>query len=162
MTAAPFLESTAERPFLDKATPAMYKALLGLSKSLRDSAKEAGVSQDLVELVNLRSSQINGCPYCLSVHTPKAKAAGLTDLQIALLPAWRDASVYSEEQRAALAIAEAVTRVVPSSEMDDVVTGAVELLGAERYSVLSWAAITINSFNRLSIVSRHPVKEPVA
>ena len=155
----PFAESETHRPFLDKATPEMYKALLGSSRALREAATEAGVSMDLVELVNLRSSQINGCPFCLSVHTPKAQKAGLTDLQIALLPAWRDAGVYSEDQRAALAVAEAVTQVAPSEEMDAVVAAAAEQLGEARYSVLAWAAITINSFNRLSIISRHPVKE---
>ncbi len=159
---APFAESAVRRPFLDKAEPELYKALLGVSRALRDAAKAAGVSMDLLELVNLRASQLNGCPFCLSVHVPKARAAGITDLQIAVLPAWRDTAVFSPAQRAALAVAESVTAVAPADELDAVVQAAVAELGEERYAVLAWAAISINSFNRMSIVSRHPVAEPPA
>lgn len=158
----PFDGKAARRPFLDKVQPGVYKAMGGVHTALAQAAKDAGVGADLIELVNLRASQINGCAYCLSIHAPKALKAGVTQQQIDILPAWRDADLYSPEQRAALAVSEAVTRIVPDEEMEALVLDAVEFLGEEKYAVLAWAATVINAFNRISIVSRYPVRKEQA
>ena len=136
---SPFDGRAARRPFLDKVHPGVYKAMGGVHTALAQAAKDAGVGADLIELVNLRASQINACAYCLSTHAPKALKAGVT------------------QQRAALAVSEAVTRIVPDEEMEALVLDAVEFLGEEKHAVLAWAATVINAFNRMSIVSRYPV-----
>ena len=102
--------------YLDKAVPDAWKAVGGLAAAVRTAAEEAGLDRQLVELVNLRVSQINGCGFCLDLHAREGAKAGLSAQRMALLPAWREAeAVYSEQERAALELAEAVTELSRSS-----------------------------------------------
>ena len=82
-----------------QAAPAAFQAMLGLENYVRQS----GLEHSLLELVKTRVSQINGCAYCLDMHTKDARAAGETEQRLYLLPAWRETSFYSERERAALA-----------------------------------------------------------
>src|SRR5699024_11246088 len=86
--------SSAERPFLDKTHPETYKALAGVTRHVRRAERAAGLSRALTELVNVRVSQLNGCPACLRVHVPAARRAGSSELQLDLLPSWHDAELY--------------------------------------------------------------------
>ena len=94
-----------------KASPAAYRAMAGLQAHVEQS----GLERPLLELVKIRTSQINGCAYCLVMHTNDARKQGETDDRMHLLNAWREAPVFSERERAALAWAEAITLVAPKA-----------------------------------------------
>ena len=141
--------------YLDRQTPTVYKAMREWAGDIARIRSELGVDPKLVELVNIRVSQINGCHFCLDVHTRRARAAGETDRRLTVLPAWRETDVFTEQERAALDFAEAVTELPPYDERIAREHAAREVLGDDVYALVSWLAIAMSSFNRLSIVSRH-------
>ncbi|MBO1418147.1 carboxymuconolactone decarboxylase family protein [Streptomyces sp. FH025] len=146
------------RVFIDKQSPTAYRALLAAAEAARAVAAEAGLDRRLVELVNLRVSQINGCAYCLNVHTRAALREGETTQRLGVLPAWRDTEVFTARERAALALAEATTTPSDAAAQEAAYGAAREVLTEEEISAAVWVAITINSFNRVSIMSKHPVR----
>lgn len=146
------------RPYLDQLSPQVYKAQVQVAKAVRAASREAGLDRILVELINVRVSQINGCAYCLDTHVRDALLAGETSQRLAVLPGWRDTDLFSETERAALQVAEAVTSLGSAEDRDRAVAQARAQLSDEQFSVISWIAITMNAFNRLSIMSRHPVR----
>lgn len=143
--------------YLDKSVPEAYAALAASAKAVTEAARAAGLDKRLVELVNVRVSQINGCAFCLDLHHRRAVAAGEEPQRLAVLSAWRDTSLYDERERAALALAESVTTLPPHAERCKVEREARKVLGDEAYGVVAWVAVTINAFNRISITSHHPV-----
>ncbi|MDT9407727.1 carboxymuconolactone decarboxylase family protein [Corynebacterium rouxii] len=155
--------SSAHRPYLDKTHPAAYKALIGVAQEAKKACADAGVGRDLVELVNVRVSQLNGCPMCLSIHVPAARKEGVDEVKLDILPAWRDSKEFSPLERAALGLAEAltsrsaVTGVIDGSGCESAQDAAGEVFNTEQIAALEWAVIVMNSFNRLSIASGHPV-----
>ncbi|MFJ2577462.1 carboxymuconolactone decarboxylase family protein [Kitasatospora aureofaciens] len=146
------------RVFIDKQSPKAYRALLAAAEAAREAAADSGLDRGLVELVNLRVSQINGCAYCLNVHTRAALQAGETTQRLGVLPAWRDTELFTPRERAALALAEATTTPADATAQDGAYRAAREALTDEEISAVIWVAITINSFNRVSIMSKHPVR----
>ncbi len=115
-----------------------------------------GLEQSLLELVKTRASQINGCAYCLDMHTKDARAAGETEQRLYALAAWRETPFFNERERAALAWTEAVTRV---SEMhdDDALYAELRKRFSEKEIVdLTFAIVAINGWNRLAIPFRSP------
>jgi AhpD family alkylhydroperoxidase len=143
--------------YLDKSDPAPWKALNALSLKVGAALKAAGLSRRIAELVNLRISQINGCAYCLDIHTKMALEAGETIQRLGVLPAWRETELFSDEEMAALAIAEMVTVLPHEEERLAELAGVRNILTDAQYSALTWAAISINAFNRVSIISRHEI-----
>ena len=119
---------------------------------------EAGLDLKLIELLNVRISQINGCAYCLDMHVTDAIKGGESTQRLAVLPAWRDTAVFEDQERAALALAENITDLPAprTRELEDAY--AREHLTDEQYSAVSWLAIAMNAFNRVSITSQHPVR----
>ncbi|MFH9348037.1 carboxymuconolactone decarboxylase family protein [Kitasatospora sp. NPDC017646] len=146
------------RVFIDKQSPKAYKALLAAAEAARAVAAEAGLDRRLVELVNLRVSQINGCAYCLNVHTRAALREGESTQRLGVLPAWRDTELFTARERAALALAEATTDPADAAGQRAAYALAREALTEEEISAAIWVAIAINSFNRVSIMSKHPVR----
>ncbi|MET8586028.1 carboxymuconolactone decarboxylase family protein [Streptomyces collinus] len=146
------------RIFVDKQSPAAYQALVHTSEAVRAVTAEAGLDRVLVELVNLRVSQINGCAYCLDVHTRAARRAGETEQRLGVLAAWRDTEVFTPTERAALALAEATTLPADAAAQERAYGTAREVLTDDQVSAVIWVAITINAFNRVSIMSKHPVR----
>ncbi|MFD5370059.1 carboxymuconolactone decarboxylase family protein [Streptomyces sp. NPDC127103] len=146
------------RVYLDKQSPAAYRALVHTADAVRATAAEAGLDRILVELVNLRVSQINGCASCLDVHTRAALRAGETTRRLGVLPAWRDTELFTARERAALALAEATTDPADRLAQDRAYGAARAVLDDEEISAVIWVAIAINAFNRVSILSRHPVR----
>jgi AhpD family alkylhydroperoxidase len=132
------------------ATPKAVQALLGVEAFVRRS----GLDPALVELVKMRASQMNGCAFCLDMHTKDARAAGETEQRLYLLDAWREAPLYSERERAALAWTEAVTRLGPAGVPDDVYELAREHFGEEELVNLTVAIVAINGWNRLNVAFR--------
>lgn len=131
---------------------ALGRAMLGLSQA----AETSGLDRRLYELVKIRASQMNGCAYCLDMHTKDARAMGETEQRIYALSAWRETPFFSERERAALEWTEAVTRVGDTHVPDDIyarVRGHFE--EAELVS-LTMGVVVINSWNRLAIAFRAP------
>lgn len=148
----------SDRLSVDKLTPSAYRAQLQVAKVLREVAQEVGLDRIVVELVNLRVSQINGCAYCLDVHTRAALDNGEDPRRLACLDAWRDSGLFSDRERAALALAELVTTLPDGYTQDREYAEARRHLDEGEMSALIWVAIAMNAFNRVSVLSRHPVR----
>ena len=125
-----------------------------LLQDTQAAIEASGLEYSLLELVKMRASQINGCAYCLDMHSKDARAAGETEQRLYLLDAWRETSLYSERERAALAWTEAVTLVadghVPDEAYDEVSNNFTE----QELVALTLAIATVNSWNRLNIAFR--------
>ncbi|MGV0584482.1 carboxymuconolactone decarboxylase family protein [Mycobacteroides chelonae] len=148
---------TAKRVYIDKQTPSVYQGLTKAAAELRAQATEAGLSRTTLELVNIRVSQLNRCLFCLDLHTRVALEEGESAQRIAVLPVWQEAELFTDVECAALTIAEAVTEVTAGHLTDEQYAAAREHLSDDQVSVLVWSAIMINTFNRISILSRHPI-----
>lgn len=136
-----------------ESSPAAFDAMLALSKY----AKSTGLDSELLNLVYMRASQINGCAWCLDMHTKDAKAAGENDQRLNLLPVWREApAVYTARERAALGWTEAVTLVAETHVPDDVYEIARKQFGEKELVDLTLAIITINGWNRLNVAFKTP------
>ncbi len=140
----------------NQAAPEAYKALLGLENYVQKS----GIEPALLDLVKTRASQINGCSYCVHMHTAEARARGESEERLYLLSAWHESPLYSARERAALAWTESVTRVADTHVPDDVYEEARRQFSEAELVNLTLAIATINAWNRLAISFRipHPVK----
>ncbi|BCW68523.1 alkyl hydroperoxide reductase AhpD [Arthrobacter sp. NicSoilB4] len=145
--------------FLDKAHPAAWRALNGLGLKAKEAADDAGLDQTLIELLNVRISQINGCAYCLDLHVGDAVKNGETAQRLAVLPAWRDTDLFTEKERAALTLAEAITNISDARSREHEGAAARKHLTDAEFAAVSWLVIAMNAFNRVSIVSQHPVRK---
>ncbi|MGW6919186.1 carboxymuconolactone decarboxylase family protein [Kitasatospora sp. NPDC054939] len=139
-------------PRLDYArtAPKVFRAMIAL-----DAAAREGLDPALVELVQVRASQLNGCAYCLDMHVKDARKAGESDERIYLLPVWREApaGVYSEREQAALALAEEITRI-SEGVSDEVYARAAALFEEQELAQLISLCYTINAWNRINIATR--------
>lgn len=138
------------RPDFATASPAAFQAMLDLESRLY----ECGLDPELVEFVNLRVSQLNDCAYGVDVHSSCLRAAGEGEMRISRLDAWRDSPCYSERERAALAWAEAVTRVADGHVPDDVHAMARVQFDERELADLTLAIVAINGWNRLDVAFR--------
>lgn len=151
--------STRERlPYLDKAVPEAWKALNALALKVSAAAESAGLERETLELMNVRISQINGCSFCLDRHTRLATEAGTTLQRLAQLPAWRESALFDTVECAVLDVAEATTLLPDPEKRRAALTSARDTLGDEAFTAVEWAAVAMNAFNRVSILSEHPVK----
>ena len=130
--------------------PNVVKAMLGLHKPLFQS----GLEKRLLDLVYFRVSQINGCAFCLDMHSKDLRADGETEQRLYLLEAWRESPFYSDRERAALAWAEAVTTLSNKEVPDDVYEQARAQFSEAELANLTLAVVTINSWNRFNIAFR--------
>jgi len=133
----------------EKGQQAM-KAMYGLGMYLAKSP----IEQPLLNLIYFRVSQINGCAYCLDMHSKDLRAKGETEQRLYVLDAWRDAPFYTERERAALAWAETVTKITGGNVPDEVYATAREQFSEEELIDLTLAVTTINSYNRINIAFR--------
>src|SRR5690606_21517919 len=124
---------------------------------LESYVKRSGLEPALIELVKLRASQINGCGYCLDMHSKDARAAGESEQRLHVLPAWREAPFYSDRERAALEWAEVVTQVSTNDVSDELYARVREQFDEKELVDLTLAVIGINSWNRLAISFRTEV-----
>jgi AhpD family alkylhydroperoxidase len=143
-----------------RAAPAMMKGLSALDSVLQSD----GLEQSLIELVKIRASQINGCAYCLHLHTRDARAQGESEVRLYLLDAWRESSLYTDRERAALAWTEAVTLVAQTHVSDDVYEDVRTHFDDEELVKLTLLVAVINVWNRIAISFRsvHPVEAKAA
>jgi AhpD family alkylhydroperoxidase len=140
------------------AFPDGFKAMLGLEKAVRGS----GLEPELLELVKLRASQLNGCAYCLDMHSKDARAQGEDEQRLHVLAAWREAPFYSPRERAALAWCESLTLLPETGAPDDVFAEVDAEFSAEEISALTLQIVAINGWNRLAVGMRSPVGDYVS
>jgi len=145
------------RVHLAKQAKTVYRALQEFSKTVGALCREHGIDTRMMELVQLRCSQINGCAYCMRVHTDRAASAGITMDEIGQLSAWRDSGVFTDRERAALELAEAHTLIHQGGISDEVYNRVGSVLTEDEYIGVSWLAISINAFNRQAIAGRYEV-----
>ena len=132
------------------AAPEARQALLGVEAYIRGCGLEHG----LIALVKMRASQINGCAYCLDMHSREARQHGETEQRLYLLNAWRESSAYTPRERAALAWTEALTRIAETHAPDDVYAEACRYFNEKEVADLTVAIGMINLWNRVSIAFR--------
>lgn len=154
----PTTGSAPRRIFIDKQSPQAFHALLQTSQAVRATAAEAGLDRTTVELINLRVSQLNGCAFCLDLHTRKALRAGESPQRLGVLAAWRGADVFTPTERAALELAEATNDPTDADVGATAHETARQTLTEDQISAAIWVAITIGAFNRVSVMSKHPVQ----
>ena len=137
-------------PRLDYHQGGAYQAMAGLEKYVRN----CGLEHSLLELVKTRASQINGCAYCIDMHTKDARAGGETEQRLYALSAWRETPFYTERERAALEWAEALTLISENDIPDDLYDSVRQHFSESELVNLTMAIITINGWNRLAIPFR--------
>ena len=130
-------------------SPGIMHAMLGLERQVR----RAGLDGKLLDLVRMRASQINGCAYCLDMHSKDARAAGETEQRLYGLSAWRETPYYSERERAALEWTEALTLVTQSHVTDEVFERVRAQFSEDELAHLSLAIVSINGWNRLNVAA---------
>lgn len=141
------------------ASPDAFKAMLHVEQQVHKS----GIEESLLELVKTRASQINGCAWCLDMHTKDARARGETEQRLYLLTAWREAPCYTARERAALAWTEAVTEIACSHDVPDAVYDEARRHFDEKALVdLTLAIIAINGWNRMNVAFRTKVGDYVS
>ena len=140
------------------AAPELMNAMIALEKAIAAS----GLEPSLIDLVKTRASQINGCAYCLHMHTEQARKLGESEARLYLLDAWHESALYSDRERAALAWAEALTNIRESRAPDDVYERAHAAFSEKELADLSITIAMINAWNRLAIGARaaHPSDRP--
>jgi AhpD family alkylhydroperoxidase len=134
---------------IDQAEPAGYKAILGLEKFI-ESTPLSKIHKDLIKI---RASQINGCAFCIDMHTKEARKAGETEQRIYALNAWRDTEFFSVEEKAILALTEEVT-LISNHVKDETYQEALKALGETYLAQVILAIITINAWNRIGITTK--------
>ncbi len=148
----------SKRIQISAGKPELYRQLLELHGMVEKAAADTGLDQRLIELVKIRASMLNGCAFCLDMHTRDARKLGESERRIYLVGAWWETDLYSEQERAALALTDAMTRLSQTQDVsDEVYERAVSVFTEEQYRVVAWAITVINAFNRLGVTSRKPL-----
>ncbi|MGF1431320.1 carboxymuconolactone decarboxylase family protein [Kitasatospora sp. LaBMicrA B282] len=143
------LPEAPARVNLARTAPALFRAVLGL-----DAAARQGLDPALVELVQIRASQLNGCAYCLHMHTGDARKAGESEERLHLVTVWREAAhFFSAAEQAALALTEALTLVARDGVPEEVYARAAEQFAEPELAQLIGLICTINTWNRIALVS---------
>src|SRR5690242_6815670 len=132
---------------LMQVNPGIMRAMLGLERQVR----QAGLDHKLLDLVRMRASQINGCAYCLDMHSKDARALGESEQRLYGLNAWRETPFYTERERAAVLWTEQLTLISQEHAPDAVYAQVREHFSAEELVNLTLAIVTINGWNRLAI-----------
>lgn len=130
--------------------PEVYKSIMVLENYVVNS----GISKTHLELIKIRASQINGCAYCLDMHTRDARKAGETEQRIYVLNAWRDTSFFTEEEKAILALTEEITQISHAGVSDQTYQQAASVLEEHYLAKVITAITVINVWNRISISTR--------
>lgn len=138
---------------LSKVSPEAYEAMIGLESYIAKS----GLDKKLYELIKTRASQLNGCAYCINMHTRDAMKLGETPQRLFLLDAWRETELYSERERAVLALTEEMTLIAGRHVSDDVYNEAAKHLTDKELAAVIMSVVAINGWNRISITAQSPL-----
>jgi AhpD family alkylhydroperoxidase len=130
--------------------------LVGKLLELGQLVKNGGLEESLIDLINIRASQLNGCGFCLDMHVKEAKIHGERELRLYHVPIWRESTLFSPRERAALEWTEALTQLPAHGIGDDVYGTVREHFSEKELSNLSFAVAVINSWNRLNVGFQSP------
>lgn len=142
---------------LGKAAPNLYQTVVTLDHLASEYAASAGIAEGFAHLLRLRASQLNQCAFCVRLHTRDALACGESSDRISVLPAWRETQYFTEKERAALALSEAVTLIAEGQIPESIYSEAAAVLSNEEIAAVEWLGVVINTWNRIAIPSRYPV-----
>lgn len=134
---------------IQKVEPAAYQAMFGLEKYLSTSK----LDPILLELIKMRASQINGCAFCLNMHSADARKIGETEQRLYLLPAWRETELFTEKEQAVLALTEEVT-LISNHVSDQTYKQAASLFDEHELAQIIMAIVAINAWNRIAITTK--------
>ena len=142
------------------ANPELFQAM----RALEDAVSRSGLEENLIHLVKMRASQINGCAYCLHMHSADARAHGETEARLHLLNAWHESALYTPRERAALAWTEALTLLAQTHAPDDIYAEMAAHFTPQDQVSLTMLIVAINGWNRIAVGfrSRHPQDTPAA
>ncbi|MFJ9784940.1 carboxymuconolactone decarboxylase family protein [Amycolatopsis sp. NPDC101161] len=139
-------------------SPELYQAMANLQAEVNKAGANAGLDPKLLELVKTRASQINGCAYCLDMHSRDALELGESPRRLFVLDGWRETDLFTEQEQAALALTEAMTKLSATQTVpDDVYEEAARVFTEDQYRAVAWEVIAINSWNRMTITSHTPL-----
>ena len=138
-----------ERLSIHREAPAISRAMLALEREIH-------IEPVLRELVRLRASILNGCAYCIDMHTKKARTAGESEQRLYAVAAWHEAPFFNERERAALALADAITLIAETHVPADVFEEAARHFDNEELASLIWQIAAINAWNRVALATRTP------
>lgn len=138
---------------IGKILPGVQKHLVALDSAAERAAVDAGIPKTLLDLLRLRVSQLNGCSYCVDAHSRDAREGGESERRVLLIAAWQHTDLYTDAERAALALAEAMTvqpdvRDVP----DDVYQQATGAFTEEQFAAIAWTIVAMNAWNRVGVL----------
>ncbi|MCU6708527.1 carboxymuconolactone decarboxylase family protein [Paenibacillus sp. J5C_2022] len=136
-----------QRMQMNKVVPKGYTAMLNMENYVQTS----GIDKTTLELIKIRASQMNGCAFCIDMHTKDARAYGESERRIYALNAWRETPFFTDKERAALALTEAITLIADNHVPDAVYEEAARHYDQEEIGNLIMATVTINSWNRIAI-----------
>jgi AhpD family alkylhydroperoxidase len=140
----------SKRIVIQQLQPKAYEAMFGLEKYL----SQTRLKPSLKDLIKIRVSQINGCAYCIDLHTKDARKQGETEQRIYALNAWRETPFFDETERAVLALAEEITHISVHGVSDETYNNALEQLGEEQLAQTIMAIIAMNAWNRIGVSTR--------
>src|SRR5688500_8587324 len=143
-----------QRMSIKKEEPRIYKAM----NEAEDQLEAFGLDPKLSLMIYTRASQLNGCGYCINMHTKDARKAGETEQRLYVLSAWWETPFFTEEEQVILKLTEEITQLTRSGVSDEVYNKAVTLLGKQKLAQIIFAIITINAWNRIAVVT-HMVAE---
>jgi AhpD family alkylhydroperoxidase len=142
-----------QRTNIEKAVPEAYKAMYGLSVAVSKS----NLTAIQKELIKVRASQINACAFCLNMHTAEALKAGETQQRIFLLSAWREANLFTDEEKAILALTEEVTSIHQHGVSEPVYKEAEKFFDAQTIAQIIMSVVLINAWNRIAVSTQIPI-----
>ena len=148
----------SERVNLGKSAPALYQSVIELDRLASEALTTAGISEGFSHLLRLRASQINQCAFCVRLHARDALSSGESSDRVAVLAAWKETEYFTPRERAALELVEAVTLISEGQLPDAIYEQAAATLTNDEVSAIEWLAVVINTWNRIAISSRYPVK----
>ncbi len=147
-------ESDHARLDYAKITPDVVQAMQGLEECVLKGGRKAGLERSLLHLVKLRASQINGCAWCIDMHTKQARAEGETEQRLYLVSVWRESPFFNERERAALAWTESVTLLSEDHVPEHVYESARQHFSEKELVYLTLAVVAINGWNRFNVSFR--------
>ena len=145
------------RVHLSRAARPAYDALDAFATTVGALAADAGIDDRMKEIALIHASQLNGCAYCVRVHTDRGVRAGLTVDDVGQIAVWRDSGIFTERERAALELAEHYVFIHDDGIPDEVYDRVGGILSEQEYVALSWLLVSINAFNRITIAGKYPV-----
>jgi len=134
---------------IDKTEPNAYQAMLGLEGYINAT----DLAQDLKHIIKIRSSQINGCAFCIQMHTDEARKQGETDQRMHAIAAWKESPLFSELERMVLAVTEEITLISKRGLSKETYNKALDVLGENRLAQCIMQVVTINAWNRIALAT---------